>query len=533
MFPGFTDKEILPELRRILSSDLFSRSKVLSAFLKFVVLETLAGRTDELKEYTIAVSGLGKSPDFNPQIDAIVRIHAGRLRRLLHEFYQGEGSESNIRIELVKGTYVPVFRSQQLNESSDISDQTDNGKPTRFSRMKLTIAVLPFRNLCPNQDYEFFVDGLGEELTNIFSSFKEISVVAHHSTRRYSANLDDVCFIGGDLGTHYLINGSVKRSSKEIKVNVGLLETVEGTQIWSKSYSQLLDEEKIFDIQDQIINDVFATLSGHFGLIISNSAKNIVNLTQQSLTSFDAILWNYYVQQNHSQEAADKGRIALESALKKDSENVMCLVSLGDLYLFSYSLGYPTVEDPLNEALKLIKKAVTLDPQSQYAHLIYGWALIYLNKKEEAINALNYSIQLGAPSASYNGTLGFGLACAGEYEQAIVRLDESLKLNPYCPWWYNVGYYFIFFQKGCYQEALDYAVKINVSDDVYLKPLLKAAAMAELGLIAEATDEARFLTENFPHILKDLKASMNSFTLDHLLVDSIIAAVKKVGILTS
>ena len=74
IFSESSKKDILEELNRILSSNLFSRSSVLSNFLKFIVEETLEGNTDGLKEYTIAVSALGKSPDFNPQTDAIIRI---------------------------------------------------------------------------------------------------------------------------------------------------------------------------------------------------------------------------------------------------------------------------------------------------------------------------------------------------------------------------------------------------------------------------------------------------------------------------
>ena len=116
--PGNSKKEVIGELGRILASDLFSRSPVLSNFLKFIVEETLEGNTDALKEYTIAVSALGKSHDFNPQTDAIVRIHAGRLRRLLNEYYAGPGAADSLKIEVVKGTYVPVFRTQTINKST-------------------------------------------------------------------------------------------------------------------------------------------------------------------------------------------------------------------------------------------------------------------------------------------------------------------------------------------------------------------------------------------------------------------------------
>src|SRR5215471_6894662 len=99
------------QLSRILSSHEFKNSHVVSRFLEFVVEEVLTGRANEIKEYTIGVKALGRSADFNPQFDAVVRIHAGRLRRMLREFYNGNASTEPLSIEIPKGSYVPVFKS--------------------------------------------------------------------------------------------------------------------------------------------------------------------------------------------------------------------------------------------------------------------------------------------------------------------------------------------------------------------------------------------------------------------------------------
>src|SRR6187455_3349849 len=100
---GYSIQDVGNQLKLILSHELFNNSAVLSNFLKYIVEETLAGNFKSLKEYTIGVEGLGKKADFNPQIDAIVRIHAGRLRRLLTKYYNGPGIQDRILIEVVKG----------------------------------------------------------------------------------------------------------------------------------------------------------------------------------------------------------------------------------------------------------------------------------------------------------------------------------------------------------------------------------------------------------------------------------------------
>ncbi|WP_439487795.1 hypothetical protein [Algoriphagus sp.] len=328
----FSNEEILNELSLILSSDLFSNSFVLSNFLSYIVKETLEGNAQAIKEYTIGVCALGKPEDFNPQVDALVRIHAGRLRRQLNEYYAGLGIDDSILIEVVKGTYVPVFRSKA--QDSKVEDQQNQ---FQYKRSKLTLAILPFRNLCPENQFQFFVDGFGEELTRIFSAWPDIDVIAHHSARKLNENSADQLHIGQNLGAHYLICGTVMRISNDIRISVGLSESLSGRQIWTKTYSEKLDMDKVMDIQDQINDDIFAILSGNYGFIIRN-AMNASNSPQQlNLESFDAILWNYHAQMTHCVQACLHTRQMLEKALLKDPKNVMCLVVLGDLYLFCHT----------------------------------------------------------------------------------------------------------------------------------------------------------------------------------------------------
>jgi hypothetical protein len=99
------------QLRRILDSKSFASSARLSAFLKFVVEERLAGRADQIKEYSIGVSVYGKPSDYDPKADATVRGEASRLRSRLERYYALDGTSDSLRIEIPKGAYVPSIRS--------------------------------------------------------------------------------------------------------------------------------------------------------------------------------------------------------------------------------------------------------------------------------------------------------------------------------------------------------------------------------------------------------------------------------------
>jgi adenylate cyclase len=97
------------QLERMLTSPEFVATDRLKSFLRFVVEETLAGRADRLKGYTIALEVLGRDGTFDPQNDPSVRIEASKLRRRLESYYLGAGRRDPIRIEIPKGAYVPTF----------------------------------------------------------------------------------------------------------------------------------------------------------------------------------------------------------------------------------------------------------------------------------------------------------------------------------------------------------------------------------------------------------------------------------------
>ena len=103
----FLAEEINDQIKRILNSPGFRNSPTLSRFLSFVVSEAKLGHQQQIKEYSIAVNVLNRPPDFKPQDDAVVRIHAGRLRRALSEYYLIEGIHDPIIIHIPKGGYIP------------------------------------------------------------------------------------------------------------------------------------------------------------------------------------------------------------------------------------------------------------------------------------------------------------------------------------------------------------------------------------------------------------------------------------------
>jgi len=105
----------MAQLERILASPGFLSSERLSQFLRYVVTQTLSGQSTRIKQYTVGVEAMGFGTTFDPQSNPTVRIHARKLRRELDRYYYNHGSEDPIRIDIPKGSYVPVFLDNHLS----------------------------------------------------------------------------------------------------------------------------------------------------------------------------------------------------------------------------------------------------------------------------------------------------------------------------------------------------------------------------------------------------------------------------------
>jgi hypothetical protein len=108
---------IRAQLNRILASKLFRASVLQKQFLTFVVLRTLEGKADEIKEYVVGTEAFGREADFDPRIDSVVRVVARRVRERLTEFYCHEGVHDSLVIQVPTGSYVPSFSTRQLPDT--------------------------------------------------------------------------------------------------------------------------------------------------------------------------------------------------------------------------------------------------------------------------------------------------------------------------------------------------------------------------------------------------------------------------------
>jgi hypothetical protein len=177
-----TDHEaIRAQLDRLLLSRQFQRSRRRRQFLEYIVNETLAGRSDRLTGYNVALDVFGRPDTFDPAIDPVVRVEAGRLRDKLREYYAGDGQRDPIHIDLPKGTYTPQI---ELRHEDRIAPQP---MPTTcaVSSTVPSVAVLSFDDLSADQNLGYLGDGVAEDIITALSPFPDLRVVARASSFAY------------------------------------------------------------------------------------------------------------------------------------------------------------------------------------------------------------------------------------------------------------------------------------------------------------------------------------------------------------
>ncbi|MBK8176078.1 MAG: hypothetical protein IPK66_12690 [Rhodospirillales bacterium] len=221
--------EVRAQIRRILGDPALQASPARRELLRFIVEETLAGRADQLKGFAIALAVFGRSDDFAPQSDPVVRVEARRLRRDLHSCYDTAGKRDPVVISIPKGGYVPHFACQdsdpqpmpllpgdarprsswlaialvagvvlgicgwlgaKLLGSTSWPWSGENGATELPRRPK--IAVLPFSNLGNDRDQAYFAQGITDQIVTDLARFKALFVLSLQSTGTYQKESADL-----------------------------------------------------------------------------------------------------------------------------------------------------------------------------------------------------------------------------------------------------------------------------------------------------------------------------------------------------
>lgn len=263
------DREaVLTQLDRILRSSDFDASARNRAFLRYVVNETLAGRSEYIKGYTIAQEVFHRDPDFDPQLDPVVRIEASRLRRSLERYYLTAGRRDRIRLDLPKGGYVPRFELSDGHPDADVRGQiVELSEPNLPAVRALpSVVVLPFEPLGEEPCLVQLARGIAEELIDQLLHFDNLIVIADTMGSRNT--LLGVRAPGSRMAdASYVLKGSVRIANGRLRLSAHMLDADSGRYVWAQSFDRQMSDKDVLATQEDIAAMVASRIASPEGVI--------------------------------------------------------------------------------------------------------------------------------------------------------------------------------------------------------------------------------------------------------------------------
>ncbi len=317
------------------------------------------------------------------------------------------------------------LRYQDLSEFiSDLKEFKTNKDKKVIKAEEKSIAVLPFENISPDKETDYFGDGLTEELIINLSRIKEVSVLARTSSMQYKNTKKDVKAIGKELGVRYIIEGSVRKFKDDLRISVQFIDVSKGTQMWAETFKGKLED--IFDIQEKVSKEIVDAL-----MLKLTPVEKIELTKRQTLNAeaFDCFLRGRNFLESRTKGNLDFAILLFQKALELDSRFAAAYAGLGEAYGTMYR-DFDRQESWLDKALEVSLKALMYDSTLSAAYTSLGLAYFGKNELDEALSATKKAIELDVQNDNAYWILSRIYHSTDRDAEAIDALEKAIEINP-------------------------------------------------------------------------------------------------------
>ncbi len=262
---------------------------------------------------------------------------------------------------------IAVVAGWSLRRGDDSPRKTGRSQSTSVAapQAETSVAVLPFNDLSPAGDQEYFTDGLSEELLNALASVPGLRVAARTSSFRFKGHTGDVGEIGQQLGVGAVLEGSVRKAGRRIRISAQLVDVGDGLHLWSNVYDRELDD--IFAVQEEIARSVAEALK--VTLLLS---ARLAGKGTSSLDAYQLYLEGYHFKTQMNENGFRKSVDSLRDALELDPDFARAWAELATTLGWGSSQGFMPFAEGFRQAQEAVERALALDPNLAQAHAALG-----------------------------------------------------------------------------------------------------------------------------------------------------------------
>jgi TolB-like protein/class 3 adenylate cyclase/Tfp pilus assembly protein PilF len=361
---------------------------------------------------------------------------------------------------------------------------------------KPSIAVLPFQNMSGDPEQEYFADGMVEEIITALSRIRWLFVIARNSTIAYKNQAVDAKRVSRELGVRYVLEGSVRKAGKRVRITAQLIEAETGVHVWADRFDGSLDD--VFDLQDQVATGVVGVIEPTLRQAEIERARR---KRPDNLDAYDLYLRAWPLAFVAMPEAADRALHLLEQAIAIEPEYGAAHAFIAWCYHTRY-LRAGLAEEARLAALCHARIAIATGGDDATALAVAGFIIgIFERDYETAFNAFDRSLALSPSSALAFGLSALIRAWSGDNASAIEHAERALRLSPFDPLSYNPynALAYTHFFAGRFDEAASAAGMAAQANPRFSIPwILRTAALAKIGRIDEAKASAQRLLDVEP-----------------------------------
>ena len=393
------------------------------------------------------------------------------------------------------------------------------------------VAVLPFRAASGDTDLEALADGLTEDVSTGLSRFPYLQVIAHNSAMAYKGRAADIRMVGRELGARYVIEGSIRKRGRAIRVSAQLMDAVSGTQLWAEAFDREISDAGTFQVQDDLTDHIVTTVADGYGVLVRSMAAPTRDRKVEELSASELVLRHYAFMQQFSPQEHAVLRDGLERALEREPNHAAVWACLSNLYQLEYFDRFNPREKPLERAREAAWRAIKIDPACQM-----GWkelaAVHFFSRDFTAFRGTaERAMSLNPRDGTTLAFMAIMIAFSGEWERGVALAQRAIDLNRHHPGWYhNIAFHY-HYRKREYEAALQAAKKINMPEFHWMQ-LMTAATCGMLGRLEEARTAIESLRKYNPTFLdlENVRVDVEMWDPDKDEVEQFLQGLQKAGL---